>query len=137
MSEETDANLKIESQLRSRLMANYSVQTPAPSAKAFVQLFLSQLVNVDTAEQTFSIHGWWRLKWVDQRLSWDSNLWNITEVVFDYDEIWKPDDYIYETISEVTTRSAGSAVVVKSNGCLPSPLLKCALHASRGPRRPQ
>ena len=32
-------------------------------AVAHVQLFLTQLVSVQTAEQTFSIQGWWRLDW--------------------------------------------------------------------------
>lgn len=103
--------------LRRHLLSNYSYQSPAPGAVARVQLFLSQLVAVDTAKQTFSIQGWWRLSWQDPRLVWNPDVWGITSLVFEESEIWRPDEFIYETISEVQLRDSSAApVVVSSDG---------------------
>jgi len=98
--------------LRAHLLANYSRQTPPPRAVARVQLFLSQLVNVDTAAQTFTIQGWWRLAWRDPRLAWDPAVYGMSSLVFAEGAIWRPDEFIYETISEVQSRDASTQPVV-------------------------
>ena len=96
-------HLANEWNLRQQLLDGYNRFDSPRDARAYLQLYLSQLIKVDTAAQTWKIGGWWRTTWQDSRLAWDAERWNIDSMAFTEDEIWRVDEYVYEALRESTS----------------------------------
>ena len=89
--------------LKRALLDEYDKTTPPPNGRITVQLSLQELLEVDTSLQTITILGWWRHYWVDPRLDWEPAAWGgIDFLTFrgtgDGQEIWGPDDLVYESM---------------------------------------
>ena len=72
---------------------------------------LVQLVSISTSSQTVTMLGWWRMFWLDKRLAWDPKdpeNKGIERLVVDSDKIWRPDEMIYEAISESDVQVAAT-----------------------------
>lgn len=102
--------------LRAHLLKDYSPLRPPPNARATVQLYLTQLVKVDTEKQTWTIGGWWRMAWKDTRLSWEENKWNVSFLSFAEGDIWRPDDTVHEAIQDLKSRATPTMITVGPDG---------------------
>ena len=102
--------------LREHLLKDYSPLRPPPNARATVQLYLTQLVKVDTEKQTWTIGGWWRMAWKDTRLSWEENKWNVSFLSFAEGDIWRPDDTVHEAIQDLKSRDTPTMITVGPDG---------------------
>ena len=89
----------------------YNADVPPLDARVQVQWQLVQLVAISTSSQTVTMLGWWRMYWLDLRLAWDPKdpvNKGIERMVFDIDNIWRPDEFIYEAISESAVEVAAT-----------------------------
>ena len=109
------ARLDARTRLYNDLLEGYAPTIPPAGVVVQSQMFLEQLVEVDTPRQTFTIQYWSRAYWNDPRLSWNATEWGIDTITFGPGEVWQPDEYIYETqelISQVP------AIQVSSDGAV-------------------
>jgi hypothetical protein len=102
----TRRKIENEVKLRRHLLDQYDRLALPPNAIAYVQLYLSQLISVDTANQQWIIGGWWRASWTDPRLAWNESEWEISSMAFTGADIWRPDEVVYDCISEQRSRSS-------------------------------
>lgn len=102
--------------LRSHVLDGYSRLRPPENATAKLQLYLTQLVKVDTEKQSWTIGGWWRVAWQDQRLSWEESQWNVSFLSFAEDDIWRPDDTVHEAIQDMKSRDTPTMITVSPDG---------------------
>ena len=95
-----DSNDAHSTGLKAKLLRNYERTSPPDLQKGVVvrnQLYLEQLVEVNTPLQTWTIQYWSRSYWKDERLSWNISEWpGISDLTFTQDELWHPDEFIYE-----------------------------------------
>lgn len=114
--DETRRQIENEAQLRKHLLKSYDRLKLPPNAIAYVQLYLSQLISVDTSAQSWVIGGWWRASWTDPRLAWEESRWNISSLAFTEKEIWRPDEYVYDCVSEQRSRGSGTLMHAYPSG---------------------
>ena len=63
-----------------------------------------------------TLTSWTTYKWTDSRLAWDpSKNYNISELKFNYDQVWNPDVVPYYK-QEPTTRFDNYKAIVYSSG---------------------
>ena len=112
-----DSNDAHSTGLKAKLLRNYERTSPPDLQKGVVvrnQLYLEQLVEVNTPLQTWTIQYWSRSYWKDERLSWNISEWpGISDLTFTQDELWHPDEFIYETVS---FSQAPTRIVVNPDG---------------------
>lgn len=109
------ARLDAKTRLYNYLLEGYAPTIPPEGVVVQSQMFLEQLVEVNTPRQTFTIQYWSRAYWNDPRLGWNATEWGINTITFGPGEVWQPDEYIYETqelISQVP------AIGVSSDGAV-------------------
>jgi hypothetical protein len=106
----------LQSQALHRILLSNGYSPSVPPFKVAVQneMYLEQLVEVSTPQQTFTIQYWSRTYWKDDRLRWNATEWPaVTKLSFSEGEVWQPDEYIYDTIQ---LRQTPSPIKVSADG---------------------
>mmetsp|Transcript_20506 Transcript_20506/g.60537 ORF Transcript_20506/g.60537 Transcript_20506/m.60537 type:complete len:723 (+) Transcript_20506:21-2189(+) len=66
-----------------------------------LQMSIQNVIELDTAEQTFTIQAWFRHYWVDERLRWDpEDFGDTTSIFVPRSQIWIPDAEVYEVVEQ-------------------------------------
>ena len=96
------------------LLHGYRATVPPYKVVVENEMFLEQLVEVSTPHQTFTIQYWSRTYWKDPRLQWNQTEWPaVSTLAFREGEVWRPDEYIYDTIQ---LRQTSSTIIVTADG---------------------
>ena len=97
-------SIDLESSLRDQLFADYDVlQKPAQPVKVYVALSVMALNYMDIKTQTFSISGYFSLRWQDARLAWLENttLLNVRLIYSNSKYMWVPPIILENAIDEI------------------------------------
>jgi hypothetical protein len=101
-------------ELKALLLQGYLRTSPPEGVLVRNQMYLEKVVEVNTPQQTFTIQYWSRSYWKDPRLAWNATEWpGVLDINFQQDEVWQPDEYIYETAA---LRENPSVTVVYPDG---------------------
>ena len=97
--------------LKADLLANYpddsNIVPPLDDEPVSVNVqFMPISINsVDTVGHTFSIFGWWRIWWSDERLAWNASQYGGVDTVYftgskaeGERRVWMPDLGVYESV---------------------------------------
>ena len=52
-------------------------------------------IDIDETESTMTVDAWIRMIWKDEHLSWDKKEFNVSQLHFSDEELWKPDIMLY------------------------------------------
>ena len=97
-------SIALESSLRTDLFSDYDVlQKPAETVDVYVKLNLVSLNEMDIKSQTFSISGYFSMKWQDDRLSWvhNSSLVSVRLLFSNSKYMWVPPIILENTIDDI------------------------------------
>lgn len=106
----TNRSLPYRQQIRQRVLKNYDRFAFPERHIITVRVSLNILdLDLNFHTSTFTVTAWFRADWVDNRLKWNPEEYgNVDSAYFSYDEIWKPEITIANSIEP--------AVTVKKNG---------------------
>ena len=108
--------------LREKLFTNYSsVDLDNNKIDLGLNLAIRSLNKVDHVEGTVDSNIWLRYYWKDERLSWNMDEYNYSNIVINTDpnignNIWTPDIYLYNTAEKPLERLSYTSAVLYSNG---------------------
>ena len=125
--------------IRGSVLSQYDKHVPPTSTGAPVEVGLQVRVykirSVSIAEARLSLQVWWRLWWVDERLTWrPEEHGNVSSVPFlaasfaspEVSEIWLPELTVYNAIEPIARSLDTTYAIVSSNGTVfwsrPGPL---------------
>ncbi|KAG8179116.1 hypothetical protein JTE90_000150 [Oedothorax gibbosus] len=100
-----NSNLKTERDLKRDLFENYDKQVRPikdPHAAMELQVSLSPIMirDVDVKHQSLALDSWMLMKWHDDYLTWDPEVYNDIKILrVPSTEIWKPDLALYSASS--------------------------------------
>ena len=118
------------------LLHGYRATVPPYKVVVENEMYLEQLVEVSTPRQTFTIQYWSRTYWKDPRLRWNQTEWPaVSTLAFHEGEVWRPDEYIYDTIQ---LRQTSSPIKVTADGSVSTSqhrvsTLACPMRIARFP----
>ena len=52
-------------------------------------------IDIDEAASTMTVDAWIRMIWNDEHLSWDKKEFNVSQLHFSDEELWRPDIMLY------------------------------------------
>mmetsp|Transcript_44539 Transcript_44539/g.80032 ORF Transcript_44539/g.80032 Transcript_44539/m.80032 type:complete len:723 (+) Transcript_44539:110-2278(+) len=114
-----------ETALREWLLESYSTQVAPDQVEVEVSINFFKIGSLDLKASSLSIPVWFRLSWVDPRLSYNASLWNISQVTFLADEntlenseIWTPDVELYNNVQNLQTTMESQRAQGDSRGAL-------------------
>ncbi|XP_070570584.1 neuronal acetylcholine receptor subunit alpha-10-like isoform X2 [Ptychodera flava] len=83
-----------------------------------MQLFISQVINMDERKQTLQVNTWLTLRWNDEYLQWDEAAYpGIRDIKLPSDLMWLPDVSLYDNAYEdYRNIMKGQIAVVYPNG---------------------
>ena len=94
--------------LKADLLANYPEKSniaPPLTEPVSVQFKPISINDIDTVGHTFSIYGWWRIWWSDERLAWNASEYGGVDSIYftgskaeGERRIWMPDLGVYESV---------------------------------------
>ncbi|XP_064597875.1 neuronal acetylcholine receptor subunit beta-3-like [Liolophura sinensis] len=115
-----------ESSLRAAMFNGYSdsirpVLDQNDSVDVHFKLELLNVESLDIKTQTLASTIWVVVKWIDEKMIWDKNLYDGAEKFFVHDgddnDVWKPDISVSNTIDQFTKLGSSDVpVVIKHNG---------------------
>ncbi|GFO18470.1 acetylcholine receptor subunit alpha-like [Plakobranchus ocellatus] len=81
-----------ETALRNNLKNGYDKGVrPDNTTIIYMYFQMCSIDAVDIKDQSFTVSGWWYMKWDDSRLAWDEASYGDIDVVQFYeDDIWRP-----------------------------------------------
>jgi len=52
-------------------------------------------IDIDESTSVISVDAWIRMIWTDEHLKWNKNDFNVSQIHFGEDELWRPDIMLY------------------------------------------
>nr|KAG5707991.1 hypothetical protein BaRGS_025129 [Batillaria attramentaria] len=66
-----------------------------------ISISIRNLVMLDIKKQTLQAFGWLRVSWVDEFLTWDPRVYQVSSVRLDPDMLWHPQLVIFNTVKHL------------------------------------
>ncbi|KAL4224033.1 Neuronal acetylcholine receptor subunit beta-4 [Mactra antiquata] len=111
---ETDLQRKLFKDYRKDAMPNLNRSKPMEIS---IQLFINTVYQVDAKEQTITIRGFLELRWRDEFLVWNENMYsNISEITVRDDSIWRPHISLLDAFGTPSDLGYGGQAVISSGG---------------------
>ena len=52
-------------------------------------------LDIDESTSVMTVDAWIRMVWTDEHLSWNKSVYNVSQLHFSEDELWRPDIMLY------------------------------------------
>ena len=77
------------------------------------EMSVNQLVNIDEKNEIMTSSCYLKMKWQDTRMSWDTNTFNVDQILVPATSLWLPDAYVINT-----AEASGFVSITSSNYAL-------------------
>jgi hypothetical protein len=79
------------------LLTGYKVNLKPSYPSINIDLTLNQIININEKNQIMTTSVLLNINWKDDRLDWDLNVYNLTDILIPANSIWTPDLFVINT----------------------------------------
>ena len=71
-------------------------------------------IDIDEAESTMTVDAWIRMIWKDEHLSWDKKEFNVSQLHFSDEELWRPDIQLYNKYDLFPNNASNTNIITQN-----------------------